>query len=67
MKALLPADGTLIPGMIRMELCPGRSFEFHLSPATSHYSNVNILGGRVLRTTNLASNRQTMSFTLSFE
>lgn len=69
MEVLLPAtnDGNPIPRMIRIELYPGGIFEFHLSPPGSHYSDVNILGGNVLRTTDLVSNRRTMSFTLSFE
>lgn len=69
MEALLPTtnDGISIPRMIRVELCPGAIFEFHLSPPGSHYSDVNILGGNVLRTTDLVSKHRTMSFTLSFQ
>jgi hypothetical protein len=69
MEVLLPAtnDGNPIPRMIRIELYPGGIFEFYLSPPGSHHSDVNILGGNVLRTTDLVSNRRTMSFTLSFE
>jgi hypothetical protein len=46
MAALLPAGNT-IPGMIRMELCAGRIFDFHVSPPGFHVSEVNILGGEM--------------------
>lgn len=68
MEKLIPAvnGGNPIPRIIRIELCCGGIFEFHLSPPGSHYADVNILGGSVLRTIDMISSHRTMSFTLSF-
>jgi hypothetical protein len=66
-EALLGGDnGNPVPSSLNVELLTGYITEFHMSPPDLHYSDVNILGGSVLRSTDIASDHRNNCFSLEF-
>lgn len=67
MEALLDSNnGNPVPRSIIVDLITGYTSEFHLSPHESHYSDVNIIGGSVLRATKLVSDGINQELSLKF-
>jgi hypothetical protein len=68
MEALLDGnnDSNPVPRSMSIELIPGYTTEFHLSPPNGHHSDVNIIGGSVLQVTKVASDGFNKSLSLTF-
>jgi hypothetical protein len=66
MEALVRRNGSPIPSCMDVELMTGNTMEFHLSPANSHFSGVNIIGGSILKMADVVSDLANDNFSLHF-
>ena len=70
MEALLGEGngGNSVPQFLVVELSPGLKLEFHLSPRSGHFGDVNILGGvSFFQSVDFVSRRRDPDFTLTFD
>ena len=69
MEALLGGNGgNPVPRVLDMELSPGLQLEFHLSPRSGHFGDVNVLGGvSFFQSVDFVSRRRDTGFTLTFD
>lgn len=69
MEALLGGnEGNPLPRVLTVELSPGLRLEFHISPSSGHFGDVNVLGGSsFFQSVDFMSSRRDPAFTLTFD
>jgi hypothetical protein len=67
MAALIGGRDSHTPSTMEVELLTGKKIEVHVSPSTSHFSDVNVLGGNVMSVASLVSNPIRNEFLLLFQ